>query len=98
MRCRVIAAALICMAVIAGIRGEARAETVDLLLVLAADVSRSTDDDEFNLQRRGICRRDHRPGGAERDYRREASRDRGHVPGMVRRRRAENRYRLDRRA
>ena len=29
------------------------AETVDLQLVLAADVSRSVDDDEFKLQRQG---------------------------------------------
>ena len=55
MRCRVIAAALICMTVLAGIGGGALAETVDLLLVLAADVSRSTDDDEFNLQRKGYA-------------------------------------------
>jgi hypothetical protein len=33
----------------------ARAETVDLLLVLAADVSRSIDDVEFNLQRKGYA-------------------------------------------
>lgn len=33
----------------------ARAETVDLLLVLAADVSRSIDDGEFNLQRKGYA-------------------------------------------
>jgi hypothetical protein len=33
----------------------ARAETVDLLLVLAADVSRSIDEDEFNLQRKGYA-------------------------------------------
>src|SRR5580692_7464301 len=32
-----------------------RAETVDLLLVLAADVSRSIDDGEFNLQRKGYA-------------------------------------------
>jgi hypothetical protein len=31
----------------------ARAEDVDLLLILAADVSRSIDDVEFNLQRKG---------------------------------------------
>jgi len=31
------------------------AETVDLLLVLAADVSRSIDDGEFNLQRKGYA-------------------------------------------
>ncbi len=33
----------------------ARAETVDMLLVLAADVSRSIDDGEFNLQRKGYA-------------------------------------------
>ena len=33
----------------------ARAETVDLLLVLAADVSRSIDDGEFELQRKGYA-------------------------------------------
>jgi hypothetical protein len=33
----------------------ARAQNVDLLLVLAADVSRSIDDGEFNLQRRGYA-------------------------------------------
>jgi hypothetical protein len=33
----------------------ARAETIDLALVLAADVSRSIDDDEFKLQRQGYA-------------------------------------------
>lgn len=33
----------------------ARAETVDLVLVLAADVSRSVDEDEFDLQRKGYA-------------------------------------------
>ncbi len=33
----------------------ARAQTVDLALVLAVDVSRSIDDDEFQLQRRGYA-------------------------------------------
>lgn len=33
----------------------ARAETVDLLLVLAADVSRSVDEEEFNMQRKGYA-------------------------------------------
>ena len=33
----------------------ARAEAVDLALVLAADVSRSIDDDEFKLQRKGYA-------------------------------------------
>ncbi len=56
MKRRIIAAVLVCMAAIAwGIGGGARAETVDLLLVLAADVSRSIDDDEFNLQRKGYA-------------------------------------------
>src|SRR3954464_2607791 len=55
MRCGVIAAALLCMTALTGIRGGACAETVDLLLVLAADVSRSTDDEEFNLQRKGYA-------------------------------------------
>jgi hypothetical protein len=35
--------------------GGGRAETVDLLLILAADVSRSIDDVEFNLQRKGYA-------------------------------------------
>ena len=35
--------------------GHAQAETVDLLLVLAADVSRSIDEGEFNLQRKGYA-------------------------------------------
>jgi hypothetical protein len=34
---------------------QAQAETVDLLLVLAADVSRSIDDGEFQLQRKGYA-------------------------------------------
>ncbi|MGC2415204.1 MAG: DUF1194 domain-containing protein [Stellaceae bacterium] len=48
-------------AFVAGILGAgfgatgARAETVDLMLVLAADVSRSIDEDEFNLQRKGYA-------------------------------------------
>jgi Protein of unknown function (DUF1194) len=33
----------------------ARAETVDLLLILAADVSRSVDEVEFDLQRKGYA-------------------------------------------
>src|SRR5690349_24269101 len=33
----------------------ARAEKVDVALVLAADVSRSIDDDEFKLQRQGYA-------------------------------------------
>ena len=42
------------LACLAGAFG-ARAETVDLLLVLAADVSRSIDETEFNLQRKGYA-------------------------------------------
>ena len=34
----------------------ARAETVDVALALAADVSRSIDDGEFQLQRHGYAR------------------------------------------
>jgi Protein of unknown function (DUF1194) len=33
----------------------ARADTVDVALILAADVSRSVDDDEFKLQRQGYA-------------------------------------------
>ena len=33
----------------------AQAETVDVALVFAADVSRSIDDDEFKLQRQGYA-------------------------------------------
>jgi Protein of unknown function (DUF1194) len=35
--------------------GEARAQNTDLLLVLAADVSRSIDEGEFELQRKGYA-------------------------------------------
>ena len=55
MRRRIIAAALLCIGAIAGAGGGTRAETVDLLLVLAADVSRSIDDEEFTLQRKGYA-------------------------------------------
>ena len=48
------AAIITLLAWLAGI-GVARAETVDVLLVLAADVSRSIDDVEFNLQRKGYA-------------------------------------------
>lgn len=48
------AAVITLLAWLAGI-AVARAETVDLLLVLAADVSRSIDDGEFNLQRKGYA-------------------------------------------
>ena len=41
-----------CLALLA-CSGDARAQTTDLLLVLAADVSRSIDESEFALQRRG---------------------------------------------
>jgi len=46
-------AALI-LAALAG-TGPARADNVDILLVLAADVSRSIDDGEFQLQRQGYA-------------------------------------------
>jgi hypothetical protein len=38
-----------------GLAPSPRAETVDLQLVLAADVSRSVDEDEFRLQREGYA-------------------------------------------
>ena len=55
MRTTAFAAAFACMVGAAiGVPG-ARADNVDLLLVLAADVSRSIDDVEFNLQRKGYA-------------------------------------------
>jgi hypothetical protein len=48
-----IAAAIGCVIGLA--TSDARGETVDLLLVLAADVSRSIDDGEFDLQRKGYA-------------------------------------------
>jgi hypothetical protein len=51
----VIAAFVACLVGAAISSLGARAETVDLLLVLAADVSRSIDDVEFNLQRKGYA-------------------------------------------
>jgi hypothetical protein len=56
MKTTTVIAALVAGLVGAGISSlGARAETVDLLLVLAADVSRSIDDVEFNLQRKGYA-------------------------------------------
>jgi hypothetical protein len=52
---RFIAAAIFGMVGAAAPLLGARAETVDLALVLAADVSRSIDDEEFNLQRKGYA-------------------------------------------
>ena len=55
MKTRTAVAGLIaCLALTSGI-SSVRAEKVDLLLVLAADVSRSIDDGEFNLQRKGYA-------------------------------------------
>jgi hypothetical protein len=55
----VVAAFVACMvgaAIGSGVSSTgARAENVDMLLVLAADVSRSIDDVEFNLQRKGYA-------------------------------------------
>ena len=50
MRSMALAAA---MMVLVGLPAGARAQTTDLLLVLAADVSRSIDESEFVLQRKG---------------------------------------------
>ncbi len=44
----------------------AAAEQVDLLLVLAADVSRSVDSGKFQLQREGYAAADLRSAGAGR--------------------------------
>jgi hypothetical protein len=51
----IIAAAFVCLLGVMAQPVAARAETVDLLLVLAADVSRSVDEEEFNLQRKGYA-------------------------------------------
>ncbi len=50
-----IAAVIACVICVAVRPAGARAETVDVLLVLAADVSRSIDDGEFELQRKGYA-------------------------------------------
>ncbi len=47
--------AIACMLGIGATSPAAHAEPVDMLLVLAADVSRSIDDVEFNLQRKGYA-------------------------------------------
>jgi len=54
-RIAIVAAALAFLAAGFGAFGVARAEKVDLLLILAADVSRSIDDQEFTLQRKGYA-------------------------------------------
>ena len=54
MRTTAVIAALIAGLIGAGAPA-ARADGVDLLLVLAADVSRSIDEDEFALQRKGYA-------------------------------------------
>jgi Protein of unknown function (DUF1194) len=56
MRCKPWRAILlVILLVFAAWPDSASAETVDLQLVLAADVSRSVDDDEFQLQRQGYA-------------------------------------------
>ena len=52
---RTIRTLLIALLLMLGAPLARAAEQVDLLLVLAADVSRSIDDDEFNLQRKGYA-------------------------------------------
>ena len=51
-RIAIVAAALAFLAAGFGAIGVARAEKVDLLLILAADVSRSIDDQEFSCSER----------------------------------------------
>jgi hypothetical protein len=47
--------AVAALAALVALANPARAEDADLLLVLAADVSRSVDDAEFDLQRKGYA-------------------------------------------
>jgi len=54
MRKTAIAAALACLCALSSL-APAHAEAVDILLVLAADVSRSIDEGEFDLQRKGYA-------------------------------------------
>ena len=51
------AALLIALALSGALIGRARAEAVDMALVLAVDVSKSVDADEYQLQHEGIARR-----------------------------------------
>ena len=44
---------IVALSVLLGFPGQGRAQAIDLLLVLAADVSRSIDETEFTLQRKG---------------------------------------------
>jgi hypothetical protein len=52
MRCAVVGYLLLLLLATAG---AARADSVDLQVILTADVSRSIDDDEFELQRKGYA-------------------------------------------
>lgn len=52
---RLVAIAAAAVAVLAMVPARACAQTVDAAIVLAADVSRSIDDEEFQLQRRGYA-------------------------------------------
>src|SRR5690348_2581980 len=55
MRSSVLGRALVVAALLSAGAPRAHAERVDVALVLAADVSRSIDDDEFKLQRQGYA-------------------------------------------
>ena len=46
---------LLCAALLLGGAGGAKAESVDLQLILTSDVSRSIDNEEFKLQREGYA-------------------------------------------
>jgi hypothetical protein len=52
---RVMFVGLLCAALWFGAAGGAKAETVDLQLILTSDVSRSIDNEEFKLQREGYA-------------------------------------------
>ena len=80
-----------------GIRHRRRfaAEEVDLLLVLAADVSRSVDQPKFQLAARRLCRGDFQSARARRDRLRAEPPHRDLLRGMVGLRQPEARDRLD---
>ena len=52
---RAVLTAAVIAAILCFVAPTVRAETVDVALVFAADVSRSIDDDEFKLQRQGYA-------------------------------------------
>ena len=78
------------LALIAAALSARAAEAVDLLLVLAADVSRSVDQPKFQLQRDGYAAAINDPRVIECDHVRREPADRALLRRMVGRRRAES--------